>query len=40
VPRGDRVPFSTILVVGGSWVVLLALTVWWYRRSAREEDAE
>jgi hypothetical protein len=34
------VPLSTILVVWGAWVVLLALTIWWYRRSAREEDAE
>jgi len=34
------VPISTILIVGGAWVVLLVLTIWRYRHSAREEDAE
>jgi|GEM_PF-4629387 len=27
-------PFLTVLIVGGSWVILLALTIWSYRRSA------
>jgi len=34
------VPLLTIIVVCGAWVVLLALTVWRYRRSAREEEVE
>jgi hypothetical protein len=26
-------PLHTLLIVGGSWVVLLLLTVWFYRRT-------
>jgi hypothetical protein len=29
---GEDVPVHTILIVGGSWVILLALTIWNYRR--------
>ena len=25
-------PLHTILIVGGAWVILLALTIWNYRR--------
>jgi len=31
-------PLSTILLVWGSWVALLALTIWRYRRTRDEED--
>jgi hypothetical protein len=32
-------PLHTILIVGGSWVVLLILTIWTYRKKS-EEDGE
>jgi uncharacterized protein (TIGR03382 family) len=32
-------PLHTILIVGGSWVLLLVLTVW-YSRRRRDEDGE
>jgi hypothetical protein len=33
-------PLHTILIVGGSWVILLILTVWNYRRQSGKEDDE
>lgn len=35
---GDAMPLSTILIVFGSWIALLALTVWQYRRHRGRED--
>ena len=32
-------PLHTILIVGGSWVILLILTIWYYRRT-RDAAAE
>jgi len=32
------VPLHTILIVGGSWVILLALTIWNYRRHSGGDD--
>lgn len=32
-------PTSTILIVGGSWLILLALTIWRFRSGGRDEDA-
>jgi hypothetical protein len=31
-------PLHTILIVGGSWVILLVLTIWSYRRSSRGDE--
>jgi len=28
-------PLHTMLIVGGSWVILLILTIWNYRRQSR-----
>ena len=33
-------PLQTILIVGGSWVALLALTIWNYRRGAQRDGEE
>jgi hypothetical protein len=33
------VPLHTVLIVGGSWILLLVLAVWNYRRQ-RDEDGE
>jgi hypothetical protein len=33
------VPLLTILIVGGSWVILLILTIWNYKRQ-RDQDGE
>lgn len=30
-------PLHTILIVGGAWVILLALTIWSYRRGGGED---
>ena len=30
-------PLHTILIVGGSWVILLALTIWTYSRRSGED---
>ena len=31
-------PLHTVLIVAGSWIALLALVVWNYRRHSREGD--
>ncbi len=31
-------PLHTLLIVGGSWVLLLILTVWNYRRGSSKDD--
>jgi hypothetical protein len=31
-------PIHTLLIVGGSWVLLLILTIWSYRRGASGDD--
>lgn len=33
-------PLHTLLIVGGSWILLLILTVWNYRRQGRRGDDE
>jgi hypothetical protein len=33
-------PLHTLLIVGGSWILLLVLTVWSYRRHSDGEDEQ
>ena len=30
-------PLHTILIVGGSWVILLLLTIWTYRKRSKDD---
>lgn len=33
-------PLHTLLIVGGSWVILLLLTIWSYRRQGGKGEDE
>jgi hypothetical protein len=33
-------PLHTIVIVGGTWLILLGLTIWNYRRRARRNGDE